>query len=44
MLYIWVPAAASEVGDARGKAIETSNRYAILAADEPQGFHRRVKA
>ena len=44
VLYLWVPAAASEMGDMRRKASETSNRYAILAADEPQGFHRRVKA
>ena len=43
VLYLWVPAASSEIHKVKPKG-EDGHMYAILAADEEQGFHRPAKA
>ena len=43
VLYIWAPAAASEVKKVKTKTEAASNRYAILATEEEPSFTRPAR-
>ena len=40
VLYLWVPVKTKEVEETRGNVL-AGNRFAILAADDEQGFIRQ---